>query len=236
MQQDNCTHNTSKKKPLVTSLMQIDTIHWIMSKQAPLIKQLGLQDYATTWQAMRDFTDQRTRETEDQVWILEHPPVFTQGYAGKAEHILDSGDIPIVQTDRGGQVTYHGPGQLVAYILHDLRRSKLNIRQLVRNIEAAVIATLTEFNIPSETRCDAPGVYVNQAKICSLGLRVRRGCSYHGLALNVNMDLSPFQRINPCGFTGLTMTQIKDHGGPDAIEAISPVISHQLQQMIGNTS
>jgi lipoyl(octanoyl) transferase len=171
---------------------------------------LGQQDYHQSWQAMTDFTNQRTPETLDQLWLVEHPPVFTQGQAGKAEHLLFPGDIPVVQTDRGGQVTYHGPGQLVAYPLLDLRRLNFGVRELVTRIEQTIIATLAHYGIESAAKADAPGVYVNGDKIASLGLRVRRGCSFHGLALNVAMDLAPFQRINPCGYQGLAMTQIQN--------------------------
>lgn len=171
---------------------------------------LGQLDYQASWQAMTDFTNQRTPETIDQLWLVEHPPVFTQGQAGKAEHLLFPGDIPVVQSDRGGQVTYHGPGQLVAYPLLDLRRLKIGVRELVTSIEQTIVATLAHYGIDSAAKSDAPGVYVNGDKIASLGLRVRRGCSFHGLALNVAMDLAPFQRINPCGYQGLAMTQMKD--------------------------
>lgn len=171
---------------------------------------LGRQDYAGCWQAMSDFTSRRTPDTIDQLWLVEHPPVFTQGQAGKAEHLLFPGDIPVVQTDRGGQITYHGPGQLVAYPLLDLRRLKLGVRELVTVIEQTIVATLSHYGIEAAARPDAPGVYVDGSKIASLGLRVRRGCSFHGLALNVDMDLSPFLRINPCGYQGLTMTQLRD--------------------------
>ncbi len=171
---------------------------------------LGQRDYASSWQAMSDFTNQRTAETTDQLWLVEHPPVFTQGQAGKAEHLLFPGDIPVVQTDRGGQVTYHGPGQLVAYPLLDLRRLNIGVRELVSRIEQTIVATLAHYGIDSAAKPDAPGVYVNGDKIASLGLRVRRGCSFHGLALNVDMDLAPFQRINPCGYQGLAMTQIRN--------------------------
>lgn len=159
---------------------------------------------------MSDFTNQRTPDTADQLWLVEHPPVFTQGQAGKAEHLLLPGDIPVVQTDRGGQVTYHGPGQLVAYPLLDLRRLKIGVRDLVTAIEQTIVTTLAHYGIESAPKPDAPGVYVDGNKIASLGLRVRRGCSFHGLALNVAMDLSPFLRINPCGYQGLAMTQMGD--------------------------
>lgn len=174
------------------------------------IRKLGLVDYQQTWQAMRDFTDQRDAATEDELWLLQHPPVFTQGQAGKAEHVLLAGDIPVLQSDRGGQVTYHGPGQWIVYLLLDLRRAQLGVRDLVTLIEHSVVAVLDSLGIVSQPRADAPGVYVGAAKIASLGLRVRRGCSYHGLALNVDMDLEPFSRINPCGLQGLQVTTIRE--------------------------
>jgi lipoyl(octanoyl) transferase len=158
---------------------------------------------------MQEFTDSRDPSTEDELWLLQHPPVFTQGQAGKAEHLLMPGDIPVVQSDRGGQVTYHGPGQWVVYLLIDLRRRRLGVRDLVDLIEQSVVAVLADLGIPSAPRRDAPGVYVDGAKIASLGLRVRRGCSFHGLALNVDMDLEPFSRINPCGFEGLAVTSVR---------------------------
>ncbi len=189
-----------------------------------VVKQLGRQDYHPIWQAMREFTDTRDETTIDQVWLVEHNPVFTQGQAGKKEHLINTGDIPVVQSDRGGQVTYHGPGQLVAYFLIDLRRKKLGVRELVTHIENLVINTLKAYDIESAARTDAPGVYVEGRKICSLGLRIRKGCSFHGLALNVNMDLSPFLRINPCGYQGLEMVQISQLGGPDNVD----IVAHQL--------
>ena len=174
---------------------------------------LGLQPYEQVWAAMTEFTNTRTQDSLDQLWLVEHPPVFTQGQAGKAEHLLVPGDIPVVQSDRGGQVTYHGPGQLVAYPLLDLRRLKMGVRDLVTALEQTIIATLAHYQIDAFPKPDAPGVYVNTNgrvdKIASLGLRVRRGCSFHGLALNVAMDLSPFLRINPCGYQGLAMTQMR---------------------------
>ena len=179
---------------------------------------LGRTAYQDVFAAMREFTDQRNAGTPDEIWLTEHEPVFTQGQAGKAEHLLMPGDIPVVQTDRGGQVTYHGPGQLVAYLLFDLRRLQLTVRGLVSGIERAVTETLAGYEIVAAPRADAPGVYVAGAKIASLGLRVRRGCSYHGLSLNVNMDLEPFSRINPCGLQGMEVVQIADLLGPDQIE------------------
>nr|WP_236786736.1 lipoyl(octanoyl) transferase LipB [Allochromatium tepidum] len=171
----------------------------------------GLQDYAATWAAMRAFTDAREADTPDELWLLEHPPVFTLGQAGRPEHLLAPGDIPVIRTDRGGQVTYHGPGQLVAYPLLDLRRSGIGIKRLVERLEQSVIDLLAGYGIVAERRANAPGVYVADAKIASLGLRVRNGCSYHGLALNVDLDLEPFGRINPCGYAGLAVTRLVDH-------------------------
>ncbi|MFP5306324.1 MAG: lipoyl(octanoyl) transferase LipB [Gammaproteobacteria bacterium] len=194
----------------------------------PIVRPLGLQDYAPMLARMRAFTDARGAETPDEIWMLEHPPVFTQGQAGKAEHVLAAGDIPVVQADRGGQVTYHGPGQLVVYFLLDLQRLGYGIRSLVTRIEQAMIDVLAGYGIAAHADREAPGVYVDGAgglpggaKIGSLGLRVRRGCSYHGLALNVAMDLEPFSRINPCGYSGLRMTQIADLGGPRSVEAVA---------------
>ncbi len=171
-------------------------------------RELGLVDYAPTLQAMKDFTDHRDPDTPDELWLLQHPPVFTQGQAGRAEHLLAPGDIPVVQVDRGGQVTYHGPGQWVIYLLVDMRRRGLGVRDLVSAIEQAILDLLSEHGIEASARAEAPGVYVDGKKIASLGLRVRRGCSYHGLALNVDMDLEPFQRINPCGHVGLEVTSM----------------------------
>lgn len=180
----------------------------------------ALQDYETTWQAMRDFTDRRNDETADELWLLEHPPVFTQGQAGKPEHILNPHNIPIVQTDRGGQVTYHGPGQLVAYTLFDINRLGISTRPFVHTIESVVIDCLAEMNIESNAREDAPGIYVDDAKICSIGLRVRRGRAYHGIAFNIDMDLTPFSYINPCGFSQLKMAQVKDFSPNTSFQAI----------------
>jgi lipoyl(octanoyl) transferase len=173
-------------------------------------RELGQVDYEPTWHAMQRFTDERDGVTADEVWLLEHAPVFTQGQAGKAEHVLFPGDIPVVQVDRGGQVTYHGPGQLVAYLLLDVRRSGIGVRELVSRIERSLIDLLASYGVEASAKPDAPGVYVNGAKIASLGLRIRNGRSFHGLALNVDMDLQPFQRINPCGYAGMSMTQLAD--------------------------
>ena len=198
-----------------------------------VVKHLGRQDYEPIWRAMHDFTDTRTEDTSDQVWLVEHNPVFTQGQAGKAEHLINTGDIPVVQSDRGGQVTYHGPGQLVAYFLINLRRRKLGVRELVTSIETLVIKTLKHYNIESAARPDAPGVYVNDKKICSLGLRIRKGCSFHGLALNVNMDLSPFLRINPCGYPGMEMVQMSQLGGPNDLSQVEKTLVEELVTLLG---
>ncbi len=174
-------------------------------------KALGLRDYAETWQAMRAFTDRRDASTADEIWTLQHPPVFTLGQAGKPEHLLSPGDVPVVRSDRGGQVTYHGPGQLVAYVLYDLRRGGIGVKTLVQQLERAIIDLLAEdFGIDARTRDGAPGVYVGERKIASLGLRVRHGRAYHGLSLNADMDLEPFARINTCGYPGLQVTRLAD--------------------------
>ncbi|EIV8664764.1 lipoyl(octanoyl) transferase LipB [Vibrio parahaemolyticus] len=197
-----------------------------------VVKRLGRQDYEPVWKAMHEFTDQRTEETPDEVWLVEHNPVFTQGQAGKAEHLINTGDIPVVQSDRGGQVTYHGPGQLVAYFLINLRRKKLGVRDLVTTIENLVINTLKAYNIDSAAKPDAPGVYVDGKKICSLGLRIRKGCSFHGLALNVNMDLTPFLRINPCGYAGMEMVQVSQFNGPSDVETVEKQLIEELVTLL----
>jgi lipoyl(octanoyl) transferase len=183
---------------------------------------LGRVDYLHCWRAMQRFTDARTAATDDALWLAEHPPVFTQGQAGRAEHVLAPGDIPVVQTDRGGQVTYHGPGQLIAYVLVDMRRLKLGVRKLVDALEGAVIDLLADLGVAAHARADAPGVYVDSAKIASVGLRVRHGCSYHGIALNLDLDLAPFARINPCGHAGLEMTRLVDLVTPALLAATDP--------------
>lgn len=183
----------------------------VASTRKLVVRQLGLQEYVPVWRAMQNFTSARDAGTPDELWVLSHPPVFTQGQAGKAEHLLAPGDIPVVPIDRGGQVTYHGPGQLVVYLLIDVRRAGMGVRDLVSLIEQCIIETLSAMKIPATTRPSAPGVYVGAAKIAALGLRIRRGCSYHGLSLNVCMDLEPFGRINPCGYQGLAVTRIVDH-------------------------
>ncbi|MBO1922893.1 lipoyl(octanoyl) transferase LipB [Thiomicrorhabdus sp. 6S3-12] len=201
-----------------------------------IVKQLGQQDYQTAWEAMQTFTRQRDEDTPDELWIVEHPPVYTQGLNGKAEHVLHPNpEIPIVQTDRGGQITYHGPGQLVIYILVDLKRRKLGVRALVSIIENAIIELLASFHIDAVARADAPGVYVNGQKIASLGLKIRKQKSYHGLALNVDMDLEPFQAINPCGLLGMQMAQLSDFIAAEQRPQISELGSHLcriLQQQL----
>ena len=174
-----------------------------------LVRRLGRQGYRPVWQAMQAFNQARTVHTPDEIWLLEHPAVYTLGLNGKQSHILDAGEIPLIQTDRGGQVTYHGPGQLVVYLLMDLKRHGLGVRSLVSLIEQSIIALLADYGIDSVARQDAPGVYVNGAKIAALGLRIKQGCSYHGLSLNIDMDLEPFSRINPCGYEGLAITQLR---------------------------
>jgi lipoyl(octanoyl) transferase len=195
------------------------------------VRQLGLADYEPVWHAMQDFTDQREEHTVDELWLVQHPPVFTQGQAGKAEHVLAPGDIPVIQVDRGGQVTYHGPGQIVAYPLLDIRRSGLGVRELVNRIEESIIRVLEQYKVKGERREGAPGIYVSDEKIASLGLRVRRGRTFHGLAFNIDMDLEPFQRINPCGYEGLRVTQLSAMAAVDFSEVESRLvdsISYQL--------
>jgi len=182
-----------------------------LKPQAPIqLKYLGLNQYEPVWRAMQDFTNNREATTVDELWMVEHPPVFTQGQAGKAEHVLNPGQIPIIQVDRGGQVTYHGPGQIVIYPLIDLKRHKIGIKALVTGIEEALILTMKDYGVNAQRKEKAPGVYVDNKKIASLGLRVRKGCTFHGLAFNIRMDLEPFLRINPCGFAGLEVTQLSE--------------------------
>lgn len=198
-----------------------------------IVRNLGRRDYESVWRAMSHYTDTRTALSADEIWCVEHEPVFTQGQAGRAEHLLNTGDIPVLQVDRGGQVTYHGPGQLVAYPLVDLRRARLGVRELVERIEQAVIDTLAHFHIAGARRPGAPGIYVGDAKVMALGLRVRRGCSFHGLAFNIAMDLEPFARINPCGFQGLAVTSVLDLGGPGELAAVKPVLCAALSRRLG---
>ena len=191
-------------------------------------RDLGLIDYETAWHAMQRFTDGRGKDAADEVWLVQHPPVFTQGQSGKAEHLLLPGNIPVVQVDRGGQVAYHGPGQLVAYLMLDVRRLGFGVRDLVTRIENTLIALLDSYGVTAAAKADAPGVYVDGAKIASLGLRIRNGCSFHGLALNVDMDLEPFRRINPCGYAGLAMTQLSDHAEQIEFSEVSARLRAQL--------
>ncbi|EHN8830875.1 lipoyl(octanoyl) transferase LipB [Enterobacter hormaechei] len=199
-----------------------------------LVRHLGLQPYEPVSQAMHDFTDMRDETTPDEIWLVEHLPVFTQGQAGKAEHLLMTGDIPVIQSDRGGQVTYHGPGQQVMYVLLNLKRRKLGVRELVTLLEQTVVNTLAEYGIDAHPRADAPGVYVGKMKICSLGLRIRKGCSFHGLALNINMDLTPFQRINPCGYAGMEMTQVRQWVDTATPDNIRPVLLKNFLALLNN--
>lgn len=196
---------------------------------------LGRQPYAPVWRAMQRLTDTRDDATPDALWLVEHDPVFTLGQAGRREHVLDVGDIPLLQVDRGGQVTYHGPGQLVAYPLLDLRRLRIGVRDYVHRIEQAVIDTLAHWNIGAVRRAGAPGVYVDDAKVAALGIRVRRGCAFHGLALNVDMDLAPFGRIDPCGYAGLRVASMLDFGGPAGVAAVRPVLLDALAAQLALT-
>ena len=205
----------------------------IPATQAAVVCHPGEVDYKDTWQKMQDFTDGRHPGSPDELWFLQHPPVYTLGKNGKAEHVLNPAEIPVINTDRGGQVTYHGPGQIVVYTLLDLSRLKMGIRQLVTILEQTVIELLADYGIESNARADAPGVYVNNAKIAALGLRVRKGCSFHGLALNVDMDLEPFSRINPCGYEGLEVTQIKDLNSDIDVEQVTEKLQQLLLKNLG---
>ncbi|WP_374473524.1 lipoyl(octanoyl) transferase LipB [Arenimonas sp.] len=197
------------------------------------VRELGRQPYEPVWRAMQRLTDARGPDTPDELWLVEHDPVFTLGQAGKPEHVLAPGDIPVLNVDRGGQVTYHGPGQLVAYPLVDLRRLGLGVRELVCRIEGAVIDTLAHYGISGERKEGAPGIYVGGAKVMALGLRVRKGCSFHGLAFNIAMDLEPFRRINPCGYQGLEVTSVLELGGPGDPAVIQPVLVEALSRRLG---
>jgi lipoyl(octanoyl) transferase len=201
--------------------------------RACLLRDLGRRPYEPVWRAMQAFTDARSEDTADELWLVEHEPVFTLGQAGRPEHVLAPGDIPVLQVDRGGQVTYHGPGQIVAYPLLDLRRLRIGVRDYVCRIEQAVIDTLADWNIEGR-RCEgAPGVYVGGAKVAALGIRVRRGCSFHGLAFNIAMDTTPFLRINPCGFEGLQVVSMLDLGGPSSLDAVKPALVAHLAAQFG---
>lgn len=197
------------------------------------VRQLGRRAYTPVWHAMQAFTDTRTEATPDELWVVEHDPVFTLGQAGRAEHVLAAGDIPVLHVDRGGQVTYHGPGQLVLYPLLDLRRLGIGVRDYVHHLEQAVIDLLGDWNIDAARRCGAPGVYVNDAKVMALGIRVRRGCTFHGLAFNVAMDLEPFARINPCGYAGLQVTSVADLGGPSGLDVAAPALLAHVAREFG---
>lgn len=199
-----------------------------------VVRHLGLVEYLPTLEAMRNFTAERDESTPDEIWLLQHPRVFTQGQAGKPEHLLAPGDIPVIQVERGGQVTYHGPGQLVAYLMLDLRRKKLGVRELVTAMEQTLVDVLAVYGIEAAPKADAPGVYVAGDKIASLGLRVRNGCSFHGLALNVDMDMAPFQRINPCGYAGLRMVQLKDLlVTPPSLDEVAQRLESALRERLG---
>jgi len=203
-----------------------------------VVRQLGQVDYTDTLASMSAFTDQRGPETPDEIWFLEHPPVYTLGLNADRSHVLTPGDIAVIQVDRGGQVTYHGPGQLVAYVLLDLKRANIGVRALISALENTMIAAVAAFGVTAVSRPDAPGIYVGGAKLGSVGLRVRRGCSYHGLALNVDMDLQPFSQIDPCGFADLPVTQLKDHAGPvdlnTLIDDFGPILTDIIQSTAGH--
>lgn len=199
----------------------------------PVIRHLGEVDYIETWQKMQGFTDTRQQDTADELWFLQHPQVFTLGKNGKAEHVLDPAGIPVVNSDRGGQVTYHAPGQIIVYTLLDLTRLKIGVRQLVTIIEQSLIDLLATYGVKASARRDAPGVYVNNAKIAALGLRVRKGCSFHGLALNVDMELEPFSRINPCGYEGLEITRLKDLVADADIKRVTADLQQVLLKNLG---
>ncbi|QOV65284.1 lipoyl(octanoyl) transferase LipB [Kosakonia pseudosacchari] len=205
-----------------------------MSQDTILIRNLGLQPYDPVSRAMHEFTDARDETTPDEIWLVEHHPVFTQGQAGKAEHVLAPGDIPVIQSDRGGQVTYHGPGQQVMYVLINLKRRKVGVRELVTLLENTVINTLATLGINAQARADAPGVYVQGKKICSLGLRIRKGCSFHGLALNIDMDLTPFMRINPCGYAGMEMTQVSQLVENSDMDKLRTILIQQFLALLNN--
>ena len=206
----------------------------IVPTRTILVKHLGLVDYVSTWQAMQDFTSQRDPQSDDEIWLLEHPSVYTQGLAGKPEHLLAATSIPVIKTDRGGQITYHGPGQLVAYVLYDVKRAGMSVRELVRRIEQALIDVLQDYGITASRKTSAPGVYVHGAKIAALGLRVRRGCSYHGLSFNVAMDLAPFSAINPCGYAGLEVTDLARLGVRASMSEVTNALTSQLITQLSN--
>ncbi len=202
-------------------------------RSSPRIKRLGIADYEPTWRAMREFTAARDAGTADELWLVQHPPVYTLGVAGRSEHLPRTAtNIPVVRSDRGGQVTYHGPGQIVAYLLLDLKRRSLSVRPVVRIMERSVIDLLADFGVTAEGRVDAPGVYVDGAKIAALGLRIRQGCCYHGLALNADMDLEPFRAIDPCGYPGLAVTQLRTLGITESVDALATRLSRHLLRVL----
>jgi len=200
-----------------------------------IVRRLGLVAYEPTWRAMQAFNAARDASTQDQLWLLEHPPVFTLGLAGRREHLLAPGDIPVVATDRGGQVTYHGPGQAVAYVMFDLRRAGYGVREMVRRLEGAIIEVLAERGVEGVRRAGMPGVYVGEAKIAAIGLRVARGCSYHGVALNGDMDLAPFGRIDPCGYPGLAATSLAALGAGGKIDALQQSLAESISKCLKAT-
>jgi len=204
----------------------------IDTREVLIVRRLGLRDYKSTWRAMQSFTDRRDSGTADELWLLEHPPVYTLGKAGRPEHVIDPGSIPVIATDRGGQVTYHGPGQIVAYLLIDLPRAGIGVKRLVHLLEQAAMDLLTDYGVESSARPHAPGVYVEGAKIAAVGLRVRRGCSFHGLALNVDLDLEPFSRIDPCGYPGLAVTAIAQLHEPAAVESVATGLAGQIARLL----
>ena len=199
-----------------------------------IIRQLGLQPYQSTLEKMHHFTVARSDNTADEIWLVQHPPIFTLGRNAKPEHILSPSNIPVYQSDRGGEVTYHAPGQLIAYLLIDMRRRGIKVRQIVDAIESSVITSLKRYGVSAYAKREAPGVYIDDKKICSLGLRVTKGCTLHGLALNINMDLSPFNTINPCGYAGLEMTQLADFTDTASIDEISPILINELSTALNS--
>jgi lipoyl(octanoyl) transferase len=203
---------------------------------ALIIRQLGLTDYQSAWHEMQAFTDTRSAKTPDEIWFLQHPPVFTLGRNGKPEYLHNTGDIPVISVDRGGQVTYHGPGQLIVYPLLNIKRRELGVQSLVRILEQSVIDMLSDYSLDAQRREKAPGVYVNDRKLAALGLRIRKGCSFHGLSLNVDMDLSPFSMIDPCGYSGLEVTQLKDLGIAASMETISKQFQTHFQRLLDKTT
>ena len=224
----------SPEGPRTDACGRVDQPTQVRPARAAVLRDLGRQAYAPVWRAMQAFTDARDARTPDELWLVEHAPVFTLGQAGKPEHVLMAGDIPVIHVDRGGQVTYHGPGQIVAYPLLDLKRLKIGVKDYVCKIEQAIIDTLAEWNIGGVRRSGAPGVYVGEAKIAALGIRVRRGCAFHGLAFNISGESTPpFARINPCGYAGLQVVALQDLGGPSSLAAVQPVLVAHLERQFG---